>query len=33
MEINKRLEMLKWSFELIQGIVIVENESCIVVAR
>ena len=32
MEINKSLEMLKWSFALIQGIVIVEKESCIVVA-
>ena len=29
MEINKSLEMLKWSFALIQGIVIVEKESCI----
>ena len=32
MEIYKRLEMLKWSFALIQGIIIVEKESCIVVA-
>ena len=32
MEINKSLKMLKWSFALIQSIVIVEKESCIVIA-